>query len=351
MKIGFVGAGMVGQMHLAQYHQFSDIRCTALAELRTELGTQVANMYAIPTLFSNHYEMLEQAELDAVIVVTRRNHTSKVVYDCLEAGKHVFSEKPMAKTLAQANKLAQAAQSNQKNYTVGYQKRHDPAVLKAKEYLKHLISSNELGLLNSINIWNFTGQDRDYDKPFCMTDEPRGGGVGEWEQEPGWLLAEHQESYDRFINVFCHDINILRFITEKEIHVAEVQLEDDQNIHLNFFIDQVPLKMHCGLRELGDWRDRGQWAEGLRFNFEQGSLSVEFPGPLLHGVCAKVVQEENGHQSIIHDGKVSKPVFYTQAENFIQHIQSGSINPANAEACVADLAIIEAIWKNHQGIK
>lgn len=350
MRLGFIGAGMVGQMHLSQYKKMPEIYCVALAELRPELGDMVAKKHNIPSLYNNHCELLEKEDVDAVVVVTHRNSTSKVVYDCLDAGKHVFSEKPMAKTLAHANKLVQAAENKQLSYVIGYQKRHDEAALLARNQLNELLASKELGELTSMEMWNYTGQDRDYTKQFQMSEEPREPGINDWQQEPEWLESHFSPLYDRFINVFCHDINAIRFLLNKDIDAKSIDLTDEQNITLSFSVNDLPVKMHCGLRELNDWRDRGEWDEGVSFHFEQGSLSIAFPGPLLHGLSANVVKQIGDKKIIIHRGQVDTPVFYKQAENFIGAISNNFNNPSLAQHCVNDLVVIENLWKIHQGM-
>lgn len=335
-------------MHLAQYAQLQGVRCAALAELRPQLAEQVAKQYCVANLYSDHYQLLEQADIDAVVIVTHRNHTSKVAFDCLQAQKHVFSEKPMAKTYAQALTLCEQAQAVERRYIVGYQKRHDEGVLAAKQRLHALCEGQQLGELREIQVWNYTGQDRDYNKPFQMTDEPRGSGVGQWGQSPAWLLAEHQALYDRFVNVFCHDINIIHFLTGQPISVVEANLHDQHNIQLRLCVDDIPVTMQGSLRELQAWDQRGQWREGITFVFANGSLSVRFPGPLFHGVCAQVVEQHLGGKTLIHSGKVVEPVFFRQAQSFVRHIQQCEPNNAQANDCKNDLLVIEQVWEKFQ---
>src|SRR5438270_584355 len=117
LGIGIVGAGMVGQLaHIANYRQLADCRVLALADLRAELRRQVGERFGITRLYASHLELLEDPEVEAVVVVTNRPATGPVVLDALEAGKHVFSEKPMAHTLAQGVQLVEAAEAHDLRY-------------------------------------------------------------------------------------------------------------------------------------------------------------------------------------------------------------------------------------------
>src|ERR1700726_4357142 len=91
VRIGIVGAGMVGQLaHLANFVQIPGCRVTALAELRPALGRLAADRFGVPQVFASHREMLAADVADAIVVVTRRPATGPVVLEALEAGKHVL---------------------------------------------------------------------------------------------------------------------------------------------------------------------------------------------------------------------------------------------------------------------
>src|SRR5438046_295524 len=97
LNIGMIGAGFIGQLaHLMNYVEIKDCRVLALAEYRPELRRRVAQRFEIPRTYATHHELLQDADVDAVVVVTPRAFTAPVVLDCLKAGKHVLSEKPMA---------------------------------------------------------------------------------------------------------------------------------------------------------------------------------------------------------------------------------------------------------------
>ena len=102
LNIGFIGLGVVGQMHLQHWLQLKNCKVVALSDLRPNLLAQVGKKYNISKLYNNHIELLANSEIEVVVVVTHRNNTASVVYDCLQSGKHVFSEKAIARTVEQA---------------------------------------------------------------------------------------------------------------------------------------------------------------------------------------------------------------------------------------------------------
>ena len=111
VTLGLIGAGMVGQLaHLANFTSLPGCRVAALADLRPDLAQAAASRFGVPKIYPSHRELLQDPEIEAVVVVTRRPATGPIVLDALAAGRHVLSEKPMAHTLAQGEKLVQAAE-------------------------------------------------------------------------------------------------------------------------------------------------------------------------------------------------------------------------------------------------
>ncbi len=78
IKIGFIGSGHMGQRaHIANYATLPDVELTALAEGRTETAKAVAQCYGIKTIYSDHKEMLEKAQLDEDYAVEYVDPTGK----------------------------------------------------------------------------------------------------------------------------------------------------------------------------------------------------------------------------------------------------------------------------------
>ena len=102
----------------------------------------MATKFGIPRTYENHTQLLNDPEVEAVIVITPRDITGPVAYDCLKANKHVFTEKPMAGTLEQGEKLVQEAKKNNLQYVVGYMKRYDEGVIEGKKILNSLIETS-----------------------------------------------------------------------------------------------------------------------------------------------------------------------------------------------------------------
>ena len=142
VRIGWIGSGFVGQVaHLANYVELPEVEIVGLAELRPQLGSLACRKYGIPKYFNHHVSLLEQSDLDAVVAIVRREHTAPVAHDVLSKGIPLFTEKPMAPTVDQAEKLVKTAEENSCLYVSGFMRRHDRGVQLAKQIFDDLTES------------------------------------------------------------------------------------------------------------------------------------------------------------------------------------------------------------------
>src|SRR5437588_5371782 len=124
LKVAFIGAGSRARSaHYPSVSRLPDVSIEAVAELDAALMTRVAEQYRIPRQFSDYRKMLAEVELDAVYVIMGPGPVAPIVIDCLNAGKHVFMEKPPGANTAQAEAMLAAAERNGVKTMVGVQRR------------------------------------------------------------------------------------------------------------------------------------------------------------------------------------------------------------------------------------
>lgn len=137
VRVGVVGGGLVAQaMHLPNLRQLDErFELAALAEPSQAVRERLSRRYAIPAAYPDHRELLERERLDAVVVCSPNATHARVVLDALDAGLHVFVEKPLCITLRDADAIVAARDAAGKVVQVGYMKRFDPAVERLYEEL------------------------------------------------------------------------------------------------------------------------------------------------------------------------------------------------------------------------
>jgi predicted dehydrogenase len=129
LRVAVVGGGLVAQAeHLPYLAQFRDrFELAALVEPSEAVRDALAARYGIGQTFPDYRDALDAAGLDAVVVCSPAGTHAEVVLAALEAGLHVFVEKPMCITLADADAIVAARDEAGKVVQVGYMKRFDPA--------------------------------------------------------------------------------------------------------------------------------------------------------------------------------------------------------------------------------
>lgn len=133
VRIGLIGAGRMGTAlahHLALNVAAADF--VAIADPNPATAAELAQRCRVEYVYANHNDMLAQADLDAVVVVTPTSTHVEVIKAAAAAGKHIFTEKPLALTLAGCDEAIAAVDRAGVKMQVGFMRRFDPAYVAAK---------------------------------------------------------------------------------------------------------------------------------------------------------------------------------------------------------------------------
>jgi len=154
LKVAVVGAGFVAQKrHIPAFLRLRRyVSLTAVCDLNYELAKEVAKKFGIPNAYSDLKEMLSKEQPDIVDVCTPPGAHAPVAIEAMEAGSHVLLEKPMASSLADCDKMIEAAKRNNVKLSVVHNQRFYPPVLKAEE----LVKSGIVGELTGMRILSLT---------------------------------------------------------------------------------------------------------------------------------------------------------------------------------------------------
>ncbi|MBG1259343.1 Gfo/Idh/MocA family protein, partial [Nostoc commune] len=99
LRIGIVGLGFEGNVHARQFNDTGLAQVVAVCDINEQCATQAANIHGATHIFSNYNEMLENSTLDAISIATPNHMHYPIAMAAINAGLHVFCEKPLALTL------------------------------------------------------------------------------------------------------------------------------------------------------------------------------------------------------------------------------------------------------------
>jgi predicted dehydrogenase len=144
-KAGIIGAGGMLQYHATGFREAgADI--IAVCDLNKDAAAKAAEEYNVENVFGDVAEMLEKLpELEAVSVITPNRFHKPVAVQLLEAGKHVFCEKPPALNAAEVAEMKDAAETADKILMFDFNNRARPESYALMDYVR----SGDVGRINS----------------------------------------------------------------------------------------------------------------------------------------------------------------------------------------------------------
>lgn len=110
VKVGIVGLGAISGIYLKNITEvFQELELVAVCDIVEERAKEVAEEYKVPKWYVKMDEMFADPEIAIILNLTRPYEHYEVTSKALEAGKHVYAEKPLGATLEEGEKLAALA--------------------------------------------------------------------------------------------------------------------------------------------------------------------------------------------------------------------------------------------------
>lgn len=186
--IAVVGVGNFAKMTLLPALSKLKACVKYLCDISGVASTTLAKKYKIDFSVSDIAEVLNDDEVNLVIITTRHNSHAELARAALEAGKHVFVEKPLALNEAELQKTIEVFNTNNQLLTVGFNRRFAPAIMELKKYISNF--SADLNMVATINAGFIP-------KQHWVHDMEIGGG--------------------RIIGEACHFIDLLAFLADSPV--------------------------------------------------------------------------------------------------------------------------------------
>ncbi len=147
IRIGVIGLGWFGEHHIDTFQSIPYVDVSAVCTRRPDHLKEIAQKYRIVKTFTDYHGLLADKDIDMVSIVTHVHDHMQPAIDSINAGKHVFLEKPMADTAEECDKILDVLKNTDKFFMVGHICRFDTAYALAKEE----IDSGSIGKIISIH--------------------------------------------------------------------------------------------------------------------------------------------------------------------------------------------------------
>jgi predicted dehydrogenase/threonine dehydrogenase-like Zn-dependent dehydrogenase len=124
------------QFHLPNLQKSSEVTFRALVTSSGQSAKEIGTVYGAEYCSTDWREVLRDPTVDAVMVLTRDRAHAAMTAAALDAGKHVFCEKPLATSYEECRQIMRAVEGRSQLCTVGFNRRFAPLVVRAKEALR-----------------------------------------------------------------------------------------------------------------------------------------------------------------------------------------------------------------------
>jgi predicted dehydrogenase/NADPH:quinone reductase-like Zn-dependent oxidoreductase len=187
--IGVIGAGNFTKMTMLPALKGSGAHYKYIASSGGVTGTALAKKFGFSHSTTDYRQILSDKDVDTALITTQHNSHASIVIEALNAGKHVFVEKPLALNLEQLNHIITTYQSlSSQSITVGFNRRFSPHVRAVKKSLG--LSHGPVNIIATMNA-GFIPENT------WVHDMSKGGG--------------------RIIGEACHYLDLCVFLTGSEI--------------------------------------------------------------------------------------------------------------------------------------
>lgn len=195
IRFAVVGCGHIGKRHAEMVKREEGAELVALCDIRPQEELGIEN-YPVP-FFSNMSDLLQAGlDLDVINICVPNGLHAQLAIQALETGHHVVIEKPMALTLADAEKVVYTSLKYRKQVFCVMQNRYSPPSV----WIKEMVESGRLGKIYMVQLNCYWNRDDRYYKP--------GGWHGDAQLDGGTLFTQFSHFIDIMYWLFGDICNI-----------------------------------------------------------------------------------------------------------------------------------------------
>ncbi|MGB5847070.1 MAG: Gfo/Idh/MocA family oxidoreductase [Ignavibacteriaceae bacterium] len=132
LNIGVVGTGHLGKLHTKMFKEIENCNLVGINDSSIEQAKVVGKEFDV-NVFESINDLLNQVEAVSIAATTSAHYD--LAKKCLDAGKHIFIEKPITATIRQAEEIVELADSQNLNIQVGHIERFNPALVSMEKYI------------------------------------------------------------------------------------------------------------------------------------------------------------------------------------------------------------------------
>ena len=158
IRCGIVGCGLISQLaHIPNLKTMGNVELVALCDVRQEVAAKLQRQFEVPKLYATAEELLADRSIQTVLFAVPQYLHGEILLNAAASGKSIFTDKPLAVSSDEGEKIVDEVRKRNVKFMVGFMKRYDPGVRKAKSLIEQYKHTKELGDITYGRVHNFTG--------------------------------------------------------------------------------------------------------------------------------------------------------------------------------------------------
>ena len=333
IRFGIIGCGGIAHdAHLPSIKEIANAEVVALSRRTGTEAKRIAEEFGVKGWYTDNNRIIEHDDIDAVMICTPPNSHGELTVSCAKAGKHVFCEKPMARTLEEADRMIDVARKARVKLAIAEMKRFNPGFRRAKKIL-------DQGIIG---------------KPFMVRYH---NSYYEPHVRKSWWVNEEISGGGEMMNELTHQVNTLRWMLGEVRNVSAMVSnpwgpppEDNAIVSLQFESGAIGVVTISWMSKEYNVTFPAPidhaWDERIDIFGEEGSIRIHTPFTYWRVPIQLLVYTERGIPGY-HRGwnfvRVPATNHYVdQVKHFIACIQEDRIPEVSGEEGRRDLAVVRA---------
>ncbi|MCP1109513.1 Gfo/Idh/MocA family protein [Ohessyouella blattaphilus] len=351
IKLGVIGLGEVSQlMHLPILQDLTEsYKVTAVSDVAPSLVNYIQKKYHIAEGYLNAVELIEKADIDAVLILSPDQYHGEYAARALKAGKHVFVEKPVTLCSGELAELIELKKEYPDQIVmVGYMRRYAGPFLKAKEILEAEPKPTEYLRFRDIILEGpfFIGQTRPIFYPTDVPEEAIKEGNerrrAHLDRAIGADASDDQRTtYQMMSGLGCHSFSAVRelFGTPKKIHSVTTAVNGQHVVIVMEFAGFL------ATYELVNNQEVVQFDAAIEVFQKNRKLHIKYETPYIRYQPAslEVIESTDTETKTTNYGPDFRDAFQTELNLFAECIKTGKQPKTILEDAVDDLKLFEEI--------
>lgn len=294
MKIGLVGAGFIGSTHLEAYAKIPEAEMVGVADARFETAVAAAGASG-STPYRSYEELVAEEDVDVVDICLPTTFHREVALKAARDGKYVILEKPIARSLEDAEAILEAFSDNPERLFVGHVVRFFPEYAR----LKNLVDRGVLGEVGVIR---------------TSRKSPFLSGWNDW-------YADWQSSGGPIVDLLIHDFDFLRWSFGEVERVYARSALGRQYGRLDYALVTLRFAKGAIAHVEGHWGYPAPFCYAIEVAGSRALITIDSTkhSPLTVLVAGR--GGEDGGES--PDRRVGKSPFQVELEHFLACVRTG----------------------------